>query len=100
MSRLLFGFALSISLVCAQDMGLASRAVTVIEQRCFACHGSSLAQSGLRLNSREAALQGGSRGPAIVPGNATQSRLAQAIRRTGQLSMPPGPKLPDSEIAT
>src|ERR1051326_2140001 len=85
---------------CAQDMDVASRGVKVLEQRCWVCHGASVAQSGLRLNSRDAALQGGSRGPAIVPGNAAQSRILQAIRRTGDLSMPPGSKLPEAEIAT
>jgi mono/diheme cytochrome c family protein len=100
MRRVLFGLALTASLVSAQDTELASRAVSVLEQRCFGCHGPNLAQSGLRLNSRESALQGGSRGPAIVAGNAAGSRIVQAIQRTGTLSMPPGPKLPDAEIAT
>src|SRR5439155_13853991 len=43
--------------------------------------------------------RGGTRGPTVVAGNAAQSRLLQAIRRTGELSMPPGPRLADSEIA-
>ena len=51
------------------------------------------------MNSREAALQGGSRGPALVAGNPSQSRMVQAIRRTGELQMPPGQKIPDAEIA-
>ncbi len=100
MSRLLFGLILATWVLCAQDADLASRGVKVLEQRCWGCHGASLAQSGLRLNSREATLQGGARGPAIVPGDAAQSRLVQAIRRTADLSMPPGPKLADAEIAT
>src|SRR5438105_7082308 len=99
MGRLLFGFAVTTVALCAQSTELASRAVTVLEQRCWGCHGASLAQSGLRLNSREAALQGGSRGPAMVAGNASQSRIVQAIRRTAEPHMPPGPKLPDAEIA-
>jgi hypothetical protein len=71
----------------------------VLEQRCWGCHGPSLQQSGLRLDSLEAALRGGSRGPAIVTGIASQSRVVQAIKRTGDLVMPPGPKLPDADIA-
>ena len=78
---------------------MASRGVKVMEQRCWTCHGTDTAQSGLRLNGRDAILQGGSRGPAMVPGNAAQSRIIQAVRRTGDLSMPPGPKLPDAEVA-
>src|SRR6266700_5372627 len=100
MCRLLPCVALVASLLSAHDADLASRAVSLLEQRCFVCHGAALAQSGLRLNSRESALQGGVRGPAIVPGNASQSRVVQAIRRTGELSMPPGPKLAEAEIAT
>src|SRR3954447_17630017 len=83
----------------AQDAQLASQAVGVMEQRCWGCHGPALSQSGLRLDYREAALRGGNRGPAIVAGNAAQSRVVQAVRRTGALAMPPGPKLPDAEIA-
>jgi hypothetical protein len=93
MSRLLLGYVLTVSVLCTQDRDLASRAVSLLTQRCVVCHGAALAQSGLRLNSREGALQGGVRGPAIIPGNASQSRVVQAIRRTGELSMPPGPKL-------
>ena len=77
-----------------------SRAVNVMEQRCWGCHGPALAQSGLRLDSIESALRGGNRGPAIIAGKPAQSRVIQAIRRTGDLVMPPGPKLPDAKIST
>ncbi len=91
--------SLTATLLVAQDPDLASRAVAVLEQRCTACHGPALAQSGLSLHSREGALKGGNRGAAIVAGNAAQSPVVQAIRRTGALAMPPGPKLAESEIA-
>src|SRR5262249_22202339 len=100
MRRLLPCAALAVSVLSAHDASLASRAVSLLEQRCLVCHGAALAQSGLRLNSRDNALQGGVRGPAIVAANASQSRVVQAIRRTGELSMPPGPKLAEAEIAT
>src|SRR5882672_9540697 len=100
MRRLLLCVALAASLLSAHDADLATRAVSLLEQRCFVCHSAALAQSGLRLNSRDNALQGGVRGPAIVAGNASQNRVVQSIRRTGELSMPPGPKLADAEIAT
>jgi mono/diheme cytochrome c family protein len=99
MSRLFSAFVLTASLLAAQDAGLPARAVRVLEQRCGACHGAGLAQSGLRLDSREALLKGGNRGPAMVAGEAAQSRVVRAIRRTGDVAMPPGPKLPDAEIA-
>jgi hypothetical protein len=52
----------------------------------------------LRVDSREALLKGGSRGPAIVPGDATLSLLAKAVRHDG-LKMPLGGKLVPEEIA-
>ena len=83
----------------AQNTDIAARAISVLEQRCFVCHGAGMAQSALRLDSREAALKGGTRGAAMVPGNAAQSRLLQAMKRVGPLQMPPGPKLAEAEIA-
>jgi hypothetical protein len=56
--------------------------------------------SGLRLTAREALLKGGTRGPALKPGSPADSLLLQAVLRNGKLAMPPGPKLPDEEIAT
>jgi cytochrome c551/c552 len=100
MNRLLLPFALATGVLSAQDPDLAMRAVKVLEQRCLMCHGPSLAQSGLNLHTREAAMKGGARGVAIVAGKAADSRLIQAVRRSGDLAMPPGPKLPQSEIAT
>src|SRR5712692_1583391 len=100
MSRLLLGLVLATCVVRAQDTDVAARGVRILEQRCWVCHGPNLSQSGLRLDSRDAALKGGTRGPAIVAGNAARSRVVQAIRRTEEPHMPPGPKLPDAEIAT
>src|SRR6267142_588002 len=66
--------------------------------RCVSCHGASQQFSSLRLDSREALLRGGNRGPAIVPGDAQLSLLAKAIRHEG-LKMPVGGKLEADEIA-
>jgi len=53
----------------------------LLGQRCGACHGAS-ALSGLSLSSYASALQGGTRGPAVVPGDADASVLVQ-IQSTG-----------------
>src|SRR5882724_4136493 len=66
--------------------------------RCATCHGASQQFSSLRVDSREALLRGGNRGPAIVPGDAQLSLLAKAVRHDG-LKMPVGGKLETSEIA-
>jgi len=70
----------------------------VLDGQCLRCHGSSLPRGGLRVDSREALLQGGGRGPAIVPGHPEQSLLIEAVNQTGELKMPRKGKLSDEEI--
>ena len=60
----------------------------IMERTCWNCHGEAVKSSGLDLSSREAALEGGNRGPAIVPGNAEESRLFR------QLAGLEGPQMP------
>src|SRR6185369_3238888 len=54
-----------------------------------ACHGAAR-MSDLDLRDRDTILKGGKRGPAIVPGKAGESLLYKAVRREGDLQMPPG----------
>ena len=70
----------------------------VLAKNCFACHtGTQL--GGLRLDSRDAALQGGKSGPAIVAGNPEKSLLIQAVTHAHErLKMPPSGKLTPDEI--
>ena len=72
----------------------------VLAENCFACHSEQAPQpmSGLRVDTRDALLQGGDRGPAVVPGQPSESRLIQAVRHQG-LVMPPNGKLADHQIA-
>ncbi|HEV3418067.1 MAG TPA: PSD1 and planctomycete cytochrome C domain-containing protein [Pirellulales bacterium] len=65
----------------------------VLAANCFECHGPKKQESDLRLDSREAMLIGNSDGPVIVPGDADRSRLVKAIRRQGEIKMPPETKL-------
>ncbi|MGO9259809.1 MAG: DUF1549 domain-containing protein [Bryobacteraceae bacterium] len=70
----------------------------VLANNCYSCHAAS-AMSGLRLDSREGLLKGGSRGAAVAPGDPDNSLLIKAIRQTdGTLTMPQGGKLKDNEI--
>jgi len=71
----------------------------VMEQKCFSCHTDD-ERGGLRLDSRERVLEGGGRGPAVIPGNPEESLLVQAIRHQhADLSMPRnGDRLSDAEI--
>ena len=76
----------------------------VLAERCYQCHSAEAARTGtlmgkLQLDTREGVQQGGSRGPAIVPGQPDQSMLIEALKYTDRnLQMPPGGKLPDSVI--
>jgi len=70
----------------------------VLASNCYSCHTNSQL-GGLRLDSREAMLKGGGRGPAIVPGDPDTSWLVRAVRqKDAGLKMPMGGKLKDSEI--
>ncbi len=77
----------------------AERVRPVLERSCFACHTDN-EQSGLRLDSRERMLQGGSRGPAVIPGNPEQSLLVAALRHEHEELRMPGnaDPLPEAEI--
>ena len=60
----------------------------LLEDQCYACHTDS-ALGGLRVDSREGLLSGGSRGPAIVPGDPANSLLIQAVTHAHkELKMP------------
>ncbi len=71
----------------------ARAAPVILEAECLHCHGEA-AMSGLDLRTRESALKGGSRGPAIVPGQAEESllyRVLQGMREQDrELRMPLG----------
>ena len=70
----------------------------VLANQCQACHNDSVRSGGLSLTSRDSILQGGSRGPAVVPGNAEDSVLLGAVSREGALKMPPGGPLEPAEV--
>lgn len=62
---------------------------------CGRCHVGAEPAGGLRLDSREALLAGGSRGPAVVPGRPEESLLLSAIKQQAEgLSMPPEENAP------
>ncbi len=71
----------------------------LLSQNCLACHNNELKSSGLAFTSRKALIEGGNRGPAVVPGDASASLLLRAVRYDGDLKMPPTGKLPDEQIA-
>jgi cytochrome c553 len=69
---------------------------------CGDCHGPDTQESGLRLDLRHRALEGGDFGAVIVPGDAAASELVRRITTDDpERRMPPdGPRLSAAEIAT
>ena len=78
-----------------------SKVRPLLAENCYACHSAEIETpfAGLRLDSREAILQGGDSGPAIVPGSPAQSLVIKALRGEPVL-MPPGGRLPDAATTT
>lgn len=70
----------------------------VLVKECYSCHADKLQQGGLRVDSREWLLKGGSRGTALVPGDPKKSLLVR-VTHHDELVMPPGRKLADKQIA-
>ena len=69
-----------------------------LRQHCLGCHGDGEIFGQLDLRNREGLLRGGSRGPAIVPGDASASPLYRALLHSGELRMPPTGRLPDEAV--
>ena len=78
-----------------------TRVRPVLAVNCYSCHGPDKQFNALRLDSREAMLVGGKRGPALVAGKPDESLLVQAVRHDDSqmgLQMPMGGKLADAEV--
>jgi Planctomycete cytochrome C len=78
----------SVFLVCT-FAAPAQSAEAILEAKCLNCH-ESARLSDLDLRRSDTILKGGKRGPAVVPGKAEQSLLYKAVKREGDLQMPPG----------
>ena len=71
----------------------------IFERSCWNCHGEASQLSDLDLRTRETAIEGGARGPALVPGRADQSRLYRVLAGLDDPRMPmDGDTLSEAEI--
>ena len=71
----------------------------VLVKKCFECHGAKKEKSSLRLDSRARLLQGGERGPSIVPGDPAKSLLIAMISGAHEIKMPQRERLTAEQIA-
>lgn len=95
---LALSIALSGQTVASEDH-FESRIRPVLANHCWKCHGPETARGGLRLDSAAAIARGGKRGPVVNVAKPEASLLIQAIRRNGDLKMPPDAPLPDRQIS-
>jgi len=79
----------------------------ILSEKCYKCHSVEAGKSkgGLTLDTQAATLKGGEGGPAVVPGDLSNSLLITAVSyKDKDLKMPPdkdnNKKLSDEEIAT
>lgn len=91
---LTFGFFAQAATTFAQtgQQLFESKVRPILVNRCGQCHGEQKQKAGLQLTTHAGALKGGDGGPVLVPGDAERSRLIQAVRRNGELKMPPSDK--------
>ncbi|MEZ5978052.1 MAG: DUF1549 domain-containing protein [Planctomycetota bacterium] len=74
----------------------------ILALNCFECHGPNVEEpkGHLRMASREHLAAGGSRGPAIVPGDVEASLLVHAVRYDpATINMPPTGPLSKAKVA-
>jgi mono/diheme cytochrome c family protein len=76
---------------------LEQEAREIVARRCLGCHGPTSRVAGLDLSTRETALRGAGRGPALKPGAADESLL---LTRVDRGEMPPTGPLPAEERQT
>ena len=76
-----------------------NRVRPLLVAKCQDCHGATMSEAGLRLDSRPSLIAGGQSGSAAIAGDVDQSLLLAAVRRTGDLQMPPDEPLEPAEVA-
>ena len=82
-----------------RPIDFAADVLPILRGKCIACHGSSMQQARLRLDSVIRMRNGGQSGPAIVVGDSAASRLIRRLVSSdlGPAMPPPGP-LSEEEI--
>jgi hypothetical protein len=71
----------------------------LLVKRCYVCHGPQQQMSGLRLDQKDAALNGGASGVDIKPGHGAESRLIALVAGLEKRVMPPvGARLTAEEV--
>lgn len=97
----LLAFCLDLSLAIADDVPDYHRSVkSVLQERCYACHGALKQEGGLRLDTVASMTAGGDSGPSIVASDSDASLLMQRVRHpdVGSRMPPEGQPLTEAQI--
>ena len=86
MRKVWLGMAI-LPLCTAAETDFTKQVRPVLERACVSCHSAKRPLGKLSVESREALLKGGVKGPAVVPGNPEKSLLYTTVKSG---SMPPG----------
>lgn len=100
---LLLFFLLSCGALSGDPIDFVREVRPIFEEHCYECHSAEKQKSGLRLDLRAQAFNGGEyHQPTLVPGDADASHLIRFVRGDDpEIQMPPkGSRLKKSEIAT
>ena len=72
----------------------------ILAQRCYSCHGPTVQQNGLRLDSLASIKKGSDFGPIVVPYKAALSRLVRRLEAQERPQMPyGGPPLTAQQVS-
>jgi hypothetical protein len=77
-----------------------NRVRPLLAEHCYQCHsaGARELKGGLSLDRKDGLFQGGEHGPVVVPGDPGRSPLIRAVRRVGELQMPPDQPLTKEQV--
>ncbi|HET7142826.1 MAG TPA: c-type cytochrome domain-containing protein, partial [Anaerolineales bacterium] len=81
----------------AASLTYSGRVSAIFEDNCQQCHNPQKTRGGWDSTSYQSVMTSGDNGPVVIPGNVTDSLLAQSILGQGSL-MPPLESLPLSDI--
>ncbi len=96
------GEAMKASAPAAAPMtNFADHVAPIFQDRCMRCHNADKAKSGLNLGTFLSAMEGGSGGPSVIPGDPSGSRLLALVSGAEEPLMPPsGDPLTAEQIET
>jgi hypothetical protein len=90
----------SYSFADSKNPTYADDVLPVLRQHCLGCHGPDKQKGGLDLATFAAAMQGGSSGAVVIPGDPDKSRLFTLPAHKEEPKMPPkADKIPDAQLA-